>query len=132
MPKIAEALDCTRWSVRHWFDRYEAEGLEGLKTRPRSGRPPKVDEHYRRVLKETLETAARQLGLPFNRWTLPRLCIYTGVTISVGHMSRPLKSLGYVHKRARKVERFLGEHAGRLEPWWLAPYSPELNLIEYA
>lgn len=105
VPKIAEALDCTRWSVRHWFDRYEAEGLEGLKTRPRSGRPPKVDEHYREVLRQTLETAPRQLGLPFNRWTLPRLGIYmdkkTGVTVSVGHMSRLLKGLGYVYKRAR-------------------------------
>jgi len=36
------------------------------------------------------------------------------------------------YHRARKVERFLAEHAGRLEPWWLPPYSPELNLIEYA
>jgi len=34
--------------------------------------------------------------------------------------------------RARKVERFLADHAERLEPYWLPPYSPELNLIEYA
>ena len=38
-------------------------------------------------------------------WTLPRLSIYmdkkTGVTVSVGHMSRLLKGLGYVYKRAR-------------------------------
>lgn len=105
VPKIAEALDCTRWSVRRWFDLYEAEGLEGLKTRPRSGRPPKVDGHYREVLRQTVETPPRHLGLPFNRWTLPRLGIYmdkkTGVTVSVGHMSRLLKGLGYVYKRAR-------------------------------
>lgn len=36
------------------------------------------------------------------------------------------------YHRAKKVERFLAEHAGRLEAWWLPPYSPELNLIEYA
>lgn len=105
VPRIAEALDCTRWSVRHWIDLYEAEGLEGLKTRPRSGRPPKVDEHYRQVLAATVETPPRELGLPFNRWTLPRLGIYmdkkTGVTVSCGHMSRLLKRLGYVYKRAR-------------------------------
>lgn len=36
------------------------------------------------------------------------------------------------YHRARKVQRFLAEHAGELEAFWLAPYSPELNLIEYA
>ena len=105
VPQIAEALDSTRWSVRHWIDLYEAEGLEGLRTKPRSGRPPKVDEHYRRILRTTLETPPRMVGLPFNRWTLPRLGIYmdkkTGVTVSSGHMSRLLKGLGYVYKRAR-------------------------------
>ena len=105
LPRIAEALDCTRWSLRHWIDLYEAEGLEGLRTKHRSGRPPKVDERYRQVLRETLETPPRELGLPFNRWTLPRLGIYmdkkTGVTLSCGHMSRLLRKLGYVYKRAR-------------------------------
>lgn len=105
VPRIAEALDCARCSVRLWLDHYEAEGIEGLKTRYRSGRPPKVDEHYRQVLRETIETPPRELGLPFNRWTLPRLGIYmdkkTGVPICSRHMGRLLKQLGYVYKRAR-------------------------------
>ena len=105
VPRIAEALDACRWSVRHWIDLYEAEGLEGLRTKPRSGRPPKVDDHYREVLRRTIETPPREMGLPFNRWTLPRLGIYmdkkTGVTVSAGHTSRLLKRLGYVYKRPR-------------------------------
>lgn len=28
-------------TVLYWLDRYEAEGLDGLEDRPRSGRPPK-------------------------------------------------------------------------------------------
>jgi transposase len=36
------------------------------------------------------------------------------------------------YHRAKKVQRFLLEQQGRLEPFWLPPYSPELNLIEYA
>ena len=105
VPRIAEALDCTRCSVRRWIDLYEAEGLQGLKTKHRSGRPPKVDERYRQVLSATIETPPRELGLAFNRWTLPRLGIYmdkaSGVTVSAGHMGRLLKQLGYVYKRAR-------------------------------
>jgi transposase len=105
VPRIADALDCTRWSVRRWLDLYEAEGLQGLETKPRSGRPPKADEHYRQVLATTVRTPPRELGLAFNRWTLPRLGIYmdktTGVTVSAGHMGRLLKQLGYVYKRPR-------------------------------
>ena len=36
------------------------------------------------------------------------------------------------YHRAKKVQRFLQEHTEQLEPFWLPPYSPELNLIEYA
>ena len=36
------------------------------------------------------------------------------------------------YHRARNVESFLAKHAERLEVFWLPPYSPELNLIEYA
>jgi transposase len=105
VPKIAEALECNTDSVRRWIDHDEAEGLERLKTRHRSGRPPKVDGDYLRVLDRTLQTPPRELGLGFNCWTLPRLGIYmdkkTGVAVSSGHMSRLLRGLGYVYKRAR-------------------------------
>lgn len=105
VPQIARALECTPDSVRRWIAHYEAEGLERLKTQHRSGRPPKVDGEYLRVLDRTLQTPPRELGLPFNCWTLPRLGIYmdkkTGVAVSSGHMSRLLRGLGYVYKRAR-------------------------------
>ncbi len=41
-----------------------------------------------------------------------------------------LDNAGY--HRAAKVQEFLDEHASQIEPFWLPPYSPELNLIEYA
>lgn len=34
------------------------------------------------------------------------------------------------YHRANKVQGFLAERAEQLEPFWLPPYSPELNLIE--
>lgn len=36
------------------------------------------------------------------------------------------------YHRAGKVKDFLDAHAAEMEPFWLPPYSPELNLIEYA
>ncbi len=105
VPVIAEALDATQWSVRRWIHLYEAQGLAGLKTSPRPGRPAKVDEQYMDLLRQTVESPPRELGQPFNTWTLPHLGIYmdkkTGVTVSSVHMSRLLKRLGYVYKRPR-------------------------------
>jgi len=39
--EIAELTLFYENSVLFWFDRYEAEGLDGLEDRPKSGRPPK-------------------------------------------------------------------------------------------
>ena len=41
---VSEIADLTLFdddTVLYWLSRYEAEGLAGLTTRPRSGRPPK-------------------------------------------------------------------------------------------
>ena len=42
---VAERLNCDHKLVLYWKRRYENEGLEGLKTRPKSGKPRKI---YRR------------------------------------------------------------------------------------
>lgn len=39
--QIAELTFYDQDTVLYWLDRYEAEGLDGLEDRPRSGRPPK-------------------------------------------------------------------------------------------
>ena len=35
------------------------------------------------------------------------------------------------YHRANRVKEFLQQHEDQIEPFWLPPYSPELNLIEY-
>src|SRR5262245_66527339 len=39
VPAIAQALELTQLTVRTWLKPFNAEGLEGLQDRPRSGRP---------------------------------------------------------------------------------------------
>ncbi len=34
------------------------------------------------------------------------------------------------YHRANRVKRFLSDNSDRMQPFWLPPYSPELNLIE--
>src|SRR5215204_1303920 len=40
-----------RQTLRDWVHRYNAEGVEGLKSRPRSGRPCALDEGRQAALK---------------------------------------------------------------------------------
>lgn len=53
---------------------------------PIPGRPPKADAAYLAALADTVDTAPRTLGLPFDLWTSGRLSAYltqqTGVRIA--------------------------------------------------
>lgn len=102
---ISEALDVCRRSVRNWINWYERDGLEGLKTSYSPGRPAKADEHYREVLERSVETAPREMGYPFSRWTLSRLATHmkkqTGVSLNPCYLSEVLKDLGFTYKRPR-------------------------------
>jgi transposase len=41
--EIADILDCCEVVVNNWLKRYEAEGIEGLRTKPGRGRKPILD-----------------------------------------------------------------------------------------
>ena len=41
---VAERFCCTHGKVAYWKNRYKEHGLKGLKTKQRSGRPPKVNK----------------------------------------------------------------------------------------
>lgn len=46
---LADIFDVDRDSITNWFDRYETDGLSGLKDQARSGRPPKLDEGKKKL-----------------------------------------------------------------------------------
>ena len=49
-------------TVRRWFARYLAEGVEGLSDAPRSGAPPKATAEYRERLLQVARCRPRALG----------------------------------------------------------------------
>ncbi len=76
VPAIAKELGIGQDTVRLWLKRFNAEGLEGLKDEPRSGRPPTYSsEQVGEVLAASLSNP-QSLGLPFGSWTLDRLEAY--------------------------------------------------------
>jgi putative transposase len=46
---------CKSWAYE-WLKRYDKEGLEGLKTRQKSGRPPELSEVICQIKKELKES----------------------------------------------------------------------------
>ena len=73
---IARIVRMTPQVVRKWIRRFNAEGLDGLKDQPRSGRPATYTaEQIGEVIAVALLKPDR-LGLPFGCWTLDRLEAY--------------------------------------------------------
>lgn len=96
--KVAERLMVPQPNVSYWKRRFEKEGLEGLKDRPKSGRPPKVErwrmERMRKVIEaKEYTTATEVLNLIHER---------TGVRYSLMHATRILHSWGLSRKRPSK------------------------------
>lgn len=91
---ISKLFSCHEMTIWGWVQRYQAEGIEGLKTKPGGGRPPildsaedlelikeKVAAHRQRIglVKEELE---EELGKQFSEKTLRRFLKKTVVDIN--------------------------------------------------
>ena len=94
--QIAQRVRFSRRTVTRIIQRYEIEGLQGLQTKPRSGRPPKVTTVYKDQLLEAVEQLPRTLGLPFSNWTTANLAEYlrepTGIELSARQVENILKA----------------------------------------
>jgi putative transposase len=78
-----------------WRDRYEAEGIEGLKDKPRSGRPPRISQKVQMSIRKEL----RSYPYGWKTREVMRL-IYkrAGVVYSETHICRLLQKWGFKRK----------------------------------
>jgi transposase len=102
-PQIAERVRFSRRTVTRYIQRYEAEGLQGLYTEPRPGRPRQVTPEYEAGLLRAVEQEPRVLGLPFSNWTTANLADHmaqeTGISISPRQVENYLKAHGWRLRR---------------------------------
>jgi transposase len=96
--EIGDRLNCPHSKILYWLNRYRAEGLDGLKTRPRSGKPSKLPD-------TEIKTIRQKLGST-NLWQtrLVRELIYreTGITYTERHVIRLLHKWGFERITPRK------------------------------
>lgn len=87
------------------WERYQRGGIEGLKNRPRSGRPSKVTDEYRVQLETLMNQSPTVFGYAFAIWTADRLRLHleqvTGISLSEATLLKTLEGLGYVYRRPK-------------------------------
>ena len=100
--------------VRHWINRFNARGLQGLEEDVRVGRPPTYSAEQRSAVIDTALARPADLGLPFAAWTLDRL------------VAR-LAEQGIAMRRSRISEIFIQEGLKwrHEETWFGARVDPE-------
>lgn len=95
----ARAAGMDRQTLRDWVHRYNADGIEGLVDKPRSGRPPQLKEAQLRKLDAVIEKGPDVATDKVVRWRCVDLkeVIKTrfNVEISERHVGRILNERGY-------------------------------------
>jgi len=102
---IARALQTDLKGVFRWVKRFREGGVDGLRTRPKPGRRPRIGDAERRLIAETVLKSPRLFGYLKNNWSLRLLAKHLtkelGIKISNQHLWRILHQLGVVHKRPK-------------------------------
>ncbi|MFE5511721.1 winged helix-turn-helix domain-containing protein [Streptomyces sp. NPDC056529] len=127
--EIARMLGVSQESVRRWKRVWEESGADGLRRRPATGRPPKLDDAQVEQVRTALEHGARKHGCEADPWTLERVGLVvervTGVALSRASVWRLLTGrLGWSLQRPerRAVERDESEIAR-----WIAHEWPRIK-----
>jgi transposase len=109
-PKIAARLNIHAQTARDWIQRFNAEGLNGLADKPRSGRPAVYTAEQVAEVVATALTDPASLDVGFGAWTLDRLQAYLnevkGIPIKRSRIDDVLLAEGL---RWRQQETWFGE-----------------------
>jgi len=103
--EAARLAGMERQALRDAVLRYNAEGVADLQDRPRSGRPPRLDEGRRAALRTLVLDGPDVEATGLSAWTLGELCREVeerwGVRYHEGHMSKLVRALGLSRQKAR-------------------------------
>ena len=120
-PKIAEAVELNRNQVDLWKNRYAEEGLDGLRDRERSGRPPVYGPHDRLKLVKTITTRPVESGQSGSRRLKARM--------SMPEVARILHDDHGIGISYSQVWRICGEL--NIKPWqvrsWMTSHDPDFD-----
>jgi len=122
VPAIAREVGLDGDTVRLWLKRFDADGVDGLRDRPRAGRPPTYTAEEAGEVVALSLTDPKSLDLPFASWTLDRLAAYLHevkhIPMSRARIGKLLAAEGL---RWRTQETWFGE---RVDPAFAEKRGP--------
>ena len=80
---ITRSLGLTRQSLNMWIHRVNEEGLKGLQSKPRPGRPTRLKPDIQNQLKIHMEQSPSYFGLQKEQWDGPTLVLHLKRTFGV-------------------------------------------------
>ena len=96
LPIISQLLEVHYNSVYHWLLRYETQGLDGLRDRPKSGRPRQLSEADQPLVEAWVDATPNQ-----PKTVLAHIEQELDKTIHRNTLKRALKRWDYTYRRAR-------------------------------
>ena len=104
--ELAEELDVTRGSVNRWLQWFDAEGVDGLKSRVAPGAACRLSAEQLSDLTRLVEAGPQAAGYSTGVWTGPMIGDLIrrryGVKYHNHHIPRLLHKLGFSVQRPRK------------------------------
>jgi transposase len=125
---VASAYGASRATVHRWFQRYEAEGDDGLARKPGSGRPRLLEGLGDADLARLVVHGASDFGYESDLWTVGRvrsvLEEHCHIDVSSDTVWRRLREAGLTYQKPERAYFELDERSRRE---WLRSEVPEIR-----
>ena len=105
---VCEFFGVSTRSLNRWCRNRRDGGEAGLLTRPRSGRPPKLDDQQAQQVLACLGRSARDFGFATERWTAPRVAAVVEQRVSACGSTRGTSTTGSAAAGSRRRCRSAG------------------------
>ena len=106
-PEVAELLGDSRRTVEYWVNRFEAQGLAGLREGERPGRPTRLNDRQLKLVSAALRLPPRDFGLEGNLWDGKLLSAHLhqeyGVALGVRQCQRLFRQFGFRLRKPRPL-----------------------------
>ena len=110
---VAQELHICMGAVFKWTSIYRRSGVDGLKRRHPSGRPPVVKDKAKKLIPELMKKDPKLFGFLKSRWVVRDMASALkseGIRMSKSHMHRMLKELGLSYKRPKLTVKSPDSH----------------------
>ena len=92
-------------SICNWVHSYNSDGINGLKDKPRSGRPPRLNDEQQKDLKSVIMDKPEKFGYSSGVWSGPLVIDYVhntfGVSYKKAQVYNLLRKLGFTFQRGK-------------------------------